>query len=509
MCYLGVLPRRASLSRDLLQNAYDHNSDGWGVMYAHAGRVITHKKKAGMTEFFALWDTLPDRGNIAVHFRFGTSGPTNDEGCHPFKVLSKDDGDPIDLYMMHNGVLRGKYSGTKTKSDTMQYVEDLQRQLRLAPALLRDRGWIYMQEELLGNPNKVVFLEGNGRWTYLNHEQGTRDKDTGVWHSNKYSLEPVYSGHGKGKAANSTKWHWNHDDWDSTPYANSPTYSSNAGETARMDAAYKATISHKRAWGLQVFKGEKGQEDTHVFWKPTLAGYQRMARNNSTGALYRWFKTLEEPVGSDLCVVLPIANVIRFYPKNEQAFERGDKHSWKMEDGEHIVYPVATTSFATGGVVETTPVALLEHSQALLCPETNEACRAQCTSHCTGADGDTSDCFCLGQVKHLSGQDPRCKYFPFPQNAACDAASHAPSIVRQMASIDAELDEEEEGNIFGEEEIDREAEYVAQLFSPENLRTMSEEDMQDAIDAYPEDAAIALGAAYNCRWAFETEEDAA
>jgi hypothetical protein len=505
MCYLGVLPRKTSLANDLLQNAYDHNSDGWGVMYAHNGRVVAHKQKTGMDQFFAYWDTLPANKNIAVHFRFGTSGPQNAAACHPFEVLNKDKGDPIDLFLMHNGVLRGSFGGTNKKSDTMQYVEALARQLRLAPDLLKDRAWREAQEALLGNPNKVVMLEGNGRWHYLNYQQGKRDKKTGVWHSNEYSLDPVYSGHGMGKRANT---YWD-DHWDTG--CTVQRYDSGkliTSETARMDEAYKNTVRRdfKRPWGLQIVR-EKGKAEQQVYWKPVLMGWQRMAKNASTGAFYRWYPGEGERVGCDLTVVLPASNIVRFYPKNEQAFERGDAHTWDMEQGEHVAIPVsgnassAQTSVTLyspsearaavrGGLLDAVDV------PALLCPETNEPCAAGCGSHCTGgAAENAAPCFCLGQIAHTGGEDPRCKHFPFPPDAKSAAKSSAVSETNAQR-----LEREEE---------EREEAYISQMFSDHNLRQMGEDEMYEAVCDHPEAAAIALGAAHNCRWAFETESEVA
>ncbi len=511
MCLLAVAPRKAAIRRDLLQNAYDHNSDGWGIMYAKDGRVIAHKEKSGMAEFYEYWDGLPDRPNIAVHFRFGTSGPRDGEGCHPFKILSKDDGDTIDLYMMHNGVLSGRYSGSELQSDTMEYCDDLTRQLRLAPALLRDKGWLYAQEEVLGNPNKVVFLEGNGRWTYLNYDQGKKDEKTGVWYSNQYSLEPVYCGHGKGKAANRAKYAWEEEDW----YKNSTIARYDSGK--RITSVVGAPQDYKRPWGLQILPGKTKADDIQVFWKPTLSGYQRFARNNSTGMLYRWYKSVEEPVGTDLCVVLPQKNIIRFYPKNEQSFERGDKQDWKMESGEHVVFPAGgpvtlySASEARAAVTSAATSILLDASPALLCPETNAACEANCGTHCTGCGGDPfeNDCFCRGAIRHTAGQDPICLYFPFPEDAKNAQAGGQGSIARTLARLEADEEQKTADELAAGEEEREEEEYITQLFSAENIRQLSEDELLDLVQDYPEAATIALGAAHNRPWAFEELEEVA
>jgi hypothetical protein len=116
----------------------------------------------------------------------------------------------MDLWLMHNGVLdHSAFPGSKKASDTMQYVAQLRAMLQGNPKLIRNAAFRAFLERDLGNPNKIVLLEGSGRWHYLNRQQG--EEIGGVWYSNRYSIEKVYSGFGKGRAASRTAaW----DAWD-------------------------------------------------------------------------------------------------------------------------------------------------------------------------------------------------------------------------------------------------------------------------------------------------------
>lgn len=454
MCLMAVTSRRAMIPAANLQNAFDHNSDGFGVMYAEGGRVVAWKHKGPYAEFAAHWATVPENKIIAVHFRFGTSGPSNAEACHPFEVLNLQR-DGMDLWLMHNGVLdHSAFPGSKKASDTMQYVAKLRAMLQGNPKLIRNAAFREFLERDLGNPNKVVLLEGSGRWHYLNRRQGK--EIGGVWYSNEYSLEKVYSGHGKGRAACRTAMAWDDDGDMGWRYYQSATVVRN--DSGRLlDTAYSATIGKASdddlTWALQITR-VAGKEDQQTYWKKGYTGWLRMQRNPSTRGFYRHFLQDGEKQGADLCAVLP-ANSIQFRPKNETAWERGDAHTWTMEGGEHVPVPVTviegnnSTALATI-IKQTTPAGfvtpLLDVADVArvadacgvrmntLCRETNEPCIAGCTTQCTGDEA-----------------------------------------------------------------------YVSQLFSDTNLRQMTEEEMLEAICDYPEEAALALGAAYNCRWAFDAE----
>lgn len=241
MCNIAVAQCAGDIPRDLLQNAFDHNSDGWGIMFAQGGRVIAMKEKAGINRFFETWDKVPRGIPVATHFRFGTSGPKSDLSCHPFQVLSKDQCG-MDLWVMHNGVL-SQFSGDKERSDTMEMVEDvLSPLLKGQPGFVRHAAFAKVAEGLIGHGNKLVFLEGAGKWHFINQELGS--EINGVWYSNEYSLKPVYSGHGKGKAAGHYEpyksdgfedYHKQWDEWDAQHGYNGQ-YGSSAGKTYVLPA---------------------------------------------------------------------------------------------------------------------------------------------------------------------------------------------------------------------------------------------------------------------------------
>jgi hypothetical protein len=501
MCLMAVAPSKLAIPRDYLQNAYDHNSDGWGVMYALDGRVICHKEKSGMSRMYKYWDSIPEGVNVGVHFRFGTSGPKTTASCHPFPVLEKSKGDPFDLYMMHNGVLR-HLRGTDKASDTMQLVERMRAQLQRFPALLRDRIWREDQEEILGNPNKIVFLEGNGRWTYLNYDQGKR-YESGVWYSNEYSLDPVYSGHGRGKAANRSVPAWSDDDWQGyygngttvTRYDSGGLVKSGTNDVADFTSRYAATIGKPdktdMTWALQL----SGPPDNRVktYWRKTWTGWTRYAENPSTGAKYRDYKHEGEKPSADICTVLP-RDCIQFRPKNDNAWLRGDRHNFELVAGEYHAMPVVEG----GAGMATATLYSASEATAATAPQLTMLL-------------DEKDVAKVADACGVPGVTPQ-QTFPVAAHGASDGFSIAGMVARIMGReepLDAAMAERDAADREAREEKEREEEYLAQLFSDQNLQSMSYDDMLDAVDQYPEDAAIALGRLSNCRWAWEDESEVA
>jgi hypothetical protein len=255
-----------------------------------------------------------------------------------------------------------------------------------------------------------------------------------------------------------------------------------------MDTAYAATVGRgddALTWALQLVRVD-GKEDEQVFWKKGYTGWLRMARNTSTRGFYRAFQQAGEPAGVDMCAILP-ANCIKFRPKNEKAWERGDLHTWTMEGGDHVPVPITVMQNTTQPLLpaiprETTAAgALLDLRDVArecgvkvntLCLETNQPCIAGCETRCTKGAGEVS----------------QSATFQKPENAA----DNAPTIFQTLAAREeADANEQEE--------------YVSQLFSEANMREMSEQEMLEACEDYPEEAALALGRAMNCRWAWIAE----
>ena len=164
------------------------NPDGMGLAFAKDGRVWLCKSLNNFEAYFEKYN-LP---NAVWHFRIATHGSVKKNNCHPFVVLSKEDGDPIDLVMFHNGVLsftdtmRNGKKDDRTDSEILasEYIAPL---LKNEPNLLKKAFFQSMLGELCGS-SKLTFLDSDGNITIINKDKGVvRDN---IWFSNS-SAFPV------------------------------------------------------------------------------------------------------------------------------------------------------------------------------------------------------------------------------------------------------------------------------------------------------------------------------
>ena len=105
-------------NKEEMQHFYELNNDGTGLYYynMNTGKV-TIKKWPRETTFNEIWQTLNSLykhkqiRNVAVHFRYSTSGGEGERQIHPMKMSNG-------MYLMHNGVLPAFEFDTRIMSDT-------------------------------------------------------------------------------------------------------------------------------------------------------------------------------------------------------------------------------------------------------------------------------------------------------------------------------------------------------------------------------------------------------
>jgi len=115
----------AFFSNRQFKNMLKRNEDGLGIMWRENGRVKVAKSVGNNKDKFNMWKSIREQTDqYAMHARLKTHGEIDIENCHPYKVLDIDDGDPIDMYMMHNGTISNAPTDMdKDKSDTWHFVE--------------------------------------------------------------------------------------------------------------------------------------------------------------------------------------------------------------------------------------------------------------------------------------------------------------------------------------------------------------------------------------------------
>jgi hypothetical protein len=129
--------------------------------------------------------------DIAVHVRNATFGDKNLDNCHPYRILDKDDGDKMDLYMMHNGTIRDVQVDKKMSDSWNFATKFLKGYFRKHPNALQEKEFHTLLAAIIG-ASKLIFLDSRGNYTIINEDLGTYHP-TGVWISTKNEVKvPVY-----------------------------------------------------------------------------------------------------------------------------------------------------------------------------------------------------------------------------------------------------------------------------------------------------------------------------
>ena len=190
MCVIALTTKGNIVNKETLQNMTNNNSHGFGISWIENGKIKTFKSmnsKEFIKRAIDIQSEFYNDSEILIHCRIATSGKTDLQNCHPFKVDSK-------TVFAHNGVLDDDIApGTKNKSDTRVFNERFLKELK--PEFLRTKHMRSIIGELIGSFNKLAFLTVNPklpRNSYvINMDSGT--VDDGVWYSNNSYKQKSYS----------------------------------------------------------------------------------------------------------------------------------------------------------------------------------------------------------------------------------------------------------------------------------------------------------------------------
>ena len=180
-------------SKKILENCFDVNPDGAGLMYVNENKKIVIEK--GFMTFEAFYQKLMEldkrydlkKKALVMHFRITTQGGTSPGNCHPFPIT--DDEKKLkatylecnDVAFAHNGII-SLYSMRDDKglSDTMLLSKEL-----LYPLFNYDKKFYKQKhnqeliEEIIGT-DKIAFLDNKENITLI----GEFKEDEGVLYSN-------------------------------------------------------------------------------------------------------------------------------------------------------------------------------------------------------------------------------------------------------------------------------------------------------------------------------------
>lgn len=181
----------------LIENIYDSNADGLGIMYGTVrGLKVVKRLPATASHARTIIQTLPnDAREVALHWRWRTHGDIDMDNCHPYQVTPT-------TQLMHNGILSTGNKDDPSKSDTWHFIKDYLADM--PDDGLHNAGFLEILGDFIGN-NKFAIMSADGRLSVVNEEQGLHHQD--VWYSNTYAWSPdlliptyrkksVYSGYG-------------------------------------------------------------------------------------------------------------------------------------------------------------------------------------------------------------------------------------------------------------------------------------------------------------------------
>lgn len=176
MCIAIMNPSNVTLKKEVLQNCWENNTHGAGMLYIESGKLKTFKEMNDFDKFFQKYldirkNKRSKKSKVILHFRISTHGKINEDNCHPFLVNES-------LGFVHNGIIYDVQTHTDY-SDTYMFNE---LYLQSFPSDFLDSWQMQdMIEKFIGH-SKLVFLDDQNNDTILNEDLGVWDY--GCWFSN-------------------------------------------------------------------------------------------------------------------------------------------------------------------------------------------------------------------------------------------------------------------------------------------------------------------------------------
>lgn len=186
MCLIvSKIGKNATFSEEQFKRMISQNGHGLGIMYIENDRIKVEKTVGTDAEKLALYKRHSKRTDYAMHARWKTHGNINVENCHPYKILDIDDGDAIDMYMMHNGVISAASDTDKSMSDTWNFVESVLKPIaKVNPDLVWNNTGIHeLISEFIGGGSKLLFMRSDSKESLIFNEKAGNIFN-GCWLSN-------------------------------------------------------------------------------------------------------------------------------------------------------------------------------------------------------------------------------------------------------------------------------------------------------------------------------------
>lgn len=224
MCVILYNPTGVAYDEREIRNASTTNDDGFGIMWLEDGQVKTFK---GILSADDIVSTLKEFAGVpnAVHLRFATHGPVIPNLCHPFRVTPEDATQQV--FMMHNGVLYEHGNRAENhESDTLVFARDRQKDITVFKQDGHDETELFFNEDYVNfmetmiSGDRMIFLRDDGTVRILSQKNWHVDKETGIWYSNRYSVQDRPRYNPRSWASMAASWGMSDDEDDGTEKVN-------------------------------------------------------------------------------------------------------------------------------------------------------------------------------------------------------------------------------------------------------------------------------------------------
>ena len=188
MCIAIYKPADKVLSKELLSNCFDNNSDGAGFAYINTDlygkKRLKVYKSLSFENFYKKYERatrIATDSPFLIHFRIKTHGPVDIPNCHPFYINKNE-------VFIHNGIISG-VGYDKDVSDTRLFNDLILKQL---PKGWKDQKVYQLLVESFIGFSKLVVLNVDKSFKILNESKG--EWFEGCWMSNNsYKAKKSYN----------------------------------------------------------------------------------------------------------------------------------------------------------------------------------------------------------------------------------------------------------------------------------------------------------------------------
>ena len=185
MCLIIEARAGQTFNHAWLEDFYESNQDGVGVMYMNGDKLEIVKELTNTSADFIRVFQATQGFDRYIHLRMKTHGKIDLANAHPYEVLNVEE-HGVEMWMMHNGVLRDVSNDEPEMSDTWHFIRDEVRPLLAEnPRLIFNRAFGEVLGKRIGSSNKLVFLNGAGESAIVNRNEGMLFQ--GCWLSNGYA----------------------------------------------------------------------------------------------------------------------------------------------------------------------------------------------------------------------------------------------------------------------------------------------------------------------------------